>query len=63
MNDLMRDWIRAECSIISEFSGNFEASVTSFVTRARGRATKLGLSWQESWVPSWARDYLRETSE
>jgi hypothetical protein len=55
---LMASWLAAECSVISERSGDMTYDLTRLREDAVGRCQRLGLRWTEDLFPEWVRDTL-----
>lgn len=53
--DLLREWIEAEASVISEHSGNMSADLDHLIDRARARADRLNVRWSDDLVPKYLR--------
>lgn len=57
---LMREWILAECRVISDTSADIRADQLALIKRARHRALQLGLFWQDDFVPDYVLADLGE---
>ena len=60
---LLADWLSAECSVASEYSGDITGSYRRLVQEAQGRAESLGIAWDDAIVPEHVADHLRWAEE
>lgn len=60
---LLAGWLEARCRLVSGHSSDIIADWRRLIVEAVGRAEKLGIGWDDSIVPSYVLELLREAEE
>jgi hypothetical protein len=60
---LMNDWLAARTSVIGETSSSITADYRRMIAMAKVRATKIGLTWTDDFLPQHVRDDLEWAAE
>jgi hypothetical protein len=64
LRELLREWIAAEVKVIGEYSGDMIGDYRSLIARAKARAARLALPWDDDeFIPDYVQDCLRWEDE
>ena len=58
VQNLLIDWLGAECSRIGEVSTDLRNDWQRAINRARERAATIGIEWSDSFVPGYIAEML-----